>query len=138
MDQAQQRHHRGFARVRRNLHVGEALQQHLPDAVDLAPPQLVGEALGRLTLLRRQCSGASARLRTRREVKFFHEAPDERTGIDSEIMRLIQIDKSRGGITAKDVLQKPADEASIRQTQHVADLLGGNCAAAMGNRLVEN
>ncbi len=138
MDQPKQRHHGGFARIWRNLNVGESLEQHLPDAVDLAPGQLVREPLSGFALLCRQSLGASAGLGARGKVKLFHEAANERAGIDPEVVRFVEIGERRRGVAAKHMIEQTADATAISKAEHVAHLLGCNRAAAMGDRLVQD
>ncbi len=53
-------------------------------------------------------------------------------------MRLVHALESCGGIAAKHQLEEVANPAPVGEAEHVADLLGGDGAAAVGDRLVED
>jgi len=53
MDEPQQCHFCGLARVWRNADILQALEEHLPQAVNAAPRQLMGKGRGRVPFFRR-------------------------------------------------------------------------------------
>ena len=72
MDEPKEGHHCRFAGIRRDLNVGETLQKHLPDAMNLSPTQLICQSLGRFALLGWKRFGGSSSLRPGRKMQLFH------------------------------------------------------------------
>ena len=139
MDQPQQRHGRRFLRVGRGRDVGEALEQHLPQAVDLRPGQLGGERFGELALLgRQQHLGARPGLGPGGRVKRLHQPAQQRGRVDPQRMRFVERGERGRRIALQHQPEQVADPPAVGEAEHVADLVGGDRAAAMGDRLVED
>ena len=139
MDQAQQRHLGGLARFGRDLDVLEPFEEHLPQAVDRPPAELMRHLFSALALLcRLQRVGGRAGLGASCRMQAFHQPAQQLGRVDAKFMRFVELDQGRGRVAGKDQPKQPADPSTVGKTEHVADLVGGNAPRAMGDRLVED
>ena len=68
----------------------------------------------------------------------FHQAADQRARVDAERMGLVELRQHRRRVAGQQRFQQAADAAAVGQAEHVAHLVGGDLALAMGDRLVED
>jgi hypothetical protein len=138
MNESKKRHHRRFSGIRSDLDVSQALQKHLPDSVDLTPSKLIGEPLGGFALLGWEGLGARSSLGPSRDMQFLHQPSDERSRINSKVMRFIEIGERGSSICRENMLKEAPDSATVGKAEHFAHLLSGDRTPSMSNCLVED
>ena len=103
VDQPQQRHRRRLVRVGRDADVGQALEQHLPQAVERAPAESRRRAPRAASRSSADCSASSAAPALAR-VTAWSDSISPRSsaaGLDAERMRLVELAERRRGIAGQ-------------------------------------
>ena len=107
--------------------------------MDRPPAKLPGERLRALAFFSGlQHAGARARFRSRRGVQALHQPAKQLRRIDSQGVRFVECGKRSACVAGKNQFEQPADASTIGEAEHVANLIGGDRAATVRDRLIED
>ena len=140
MRNADQHHLAGADRPAGGLHFGNSLEQHLPAARQHAQRQRLRERRAAPPfILRKRGIGRRRRneAQPRHQMREFGEVGEDGGRIGAGVVLGAKLVQRGGRVTLHQMLEQVDDAAAIAEAQHLADRIGGDRAAAMGDRLVE-
>ncbi len=95
-----------------------------------------GSAVAFLGTLQRVLTRSS--LRAGRGMQAFHQSAQQLRRVDPELVRLVEVGQRCRRVAGQNQLKEAPNPPAIGESEHVAHLVGGNRAGAVGDRLVED